>query len=481
MSTNLSVRSDEMHTFIEPVPDNYLKTLCDDLKSYSAIDPEYFDRFDVKRGLRNRDGSGVMAGLTKVCSVEGYHIEDGERKPVEGHLTYRGVDVNDIVNACIKENRFGFEETVWLLLFGHLPTRTQLEKFSGVISASRELPEDFIEDMIMKAPSPNIMNKLERSVLSLYSYDLNPDDISIENVLRQSIQIISQLPMIMTYAYQVKRRYYLKKSMYLHPIKPGLSTAETILYNTRSDRKYTDEEAKLLDLCLILHAEHGGGNNSAFATRVLSSSGTDTYAAISAGVGALKGPRHGGANIKVSEMLNYLKEDVNDITDEGQVADFLKKVINRQAGDRSGLVYGMGHAVYTLSDPRQIILKREAGKIAEEKGFGAEFKALELIEKLTPEIFASEKHNTKKMCANVDMYSGLIYEMLRIPQDLYTPLFAIARVAGWSAHRIEELISGNRVIRPAYKNLAVPKDYVDIDERVSDFKRDSQYVPLDER
>lgn len=470
-----------MHTFIEPVPDNYLKTLCDDLKSYSAIDPEYFDRFDVKRGLRNRDGSGVMAGLTKVCSVEGYHIEDGERKPVEGHLTYRGVDVNDIVNACIKENRFGFEETVWLLLFGHLPTRTQLEKFSGVISASRELPEDFIEDMIMKAPSPNIMNKLERSVLSLYSYDLNPDDISIENVLRQSIQIIAQLPMIMTYAYQVKRRYYLKKSMYLHPIKPGLSTAETILYNTRSDRKYTDEEAKLLDLCLILHAEHGGGNNSAFATRVLSSSGTDTYAAISAGVGALKGPRHGGANIKVSEMLNYLKEDVNDITDEGQVADFLKKVINRQAGDRSGLVYGMGHAVYTLSDPRQIILKREAGKIAEEKGFGAEFKALELIEKLTPEIFASEKHNTKKMCANVDMYSGLIYEMLRIPQDLYTPLFAIARVAGWSAHRIEELISGNRVIRPAYKNLAVPKDYVDIDERVSDFKRDSQYVPLDER
>ena len=470
-----------MHTFIEPVPDNYLKTLCDDLKSYSAIAPEYFDRFDVKRGLRNRDGSGVMAGLTKVCSVEGYHIEDGERKPVEGHLTYRGVDVNDIVNACIKENRFGFEETVWLLLFGHLPTKAQLENFNSVISASRELPEDFIEDMIMKAPSPNIMNKLERSVLSLYSYDPNPDDISIENVLRQSIQIIAQLPMIMTYAYQVKRRYYLKKSMYLHPIKPGLSTAETILYNTRSDRKYTDEEAKLLDLCLILHAEHGGGNNSAFATRVLSSSGTDTYAAISAGVGALKGPRHGGANIKVSEMLNYLKEDVNDITNEGQVADFLKKVINRQAGDRSGLVYGMGHAVYTLSDPRQIILKREAGKIAEEKGFGAEFKALELIEKLTPEIFASEKHNTKKMCANVDMYSGLIYEMLRIPQDLYTPLFAIARVAGWSAHRIEELISGNRVIRPAYKNLAVPKDYVDIDERVSDFKRDSQYVPLDER
>ena len=470
-----------MPTYIEPVNDKYLSALCDELKRYSAISPEYFDRFEVKRGLRNRDGSGVMAGLTKVCAVEGYYIEDGERKPIEGRLKYRGVNVNDIVNACVAENRFGYEETVWLLLFGHLPTRDQLAKFTKVLSDSRELPDDFIEDMIMKAPSPNIMNKLERSVLSLYSYDTNPDDISIENVLRQSIQIIAQLPMIMTYAYQVKRRYYLKKSMYLHPIKPGLTTAETILYNTRSNRKYTDEEAKLLDLCLILHAEHGGGNNSAFATRVLSSSGTDTYAAISAGIGALKGPRHGGANLKVAEMIKYLKEDVNDITDEGQVADFLKKIINREAGDKSGLVYGMGHAVYTLSDPRQIILKREAGKIAEERGFGADFRALELIEKLTPEIFASEKKNTKRICANVDLYSGLIYEMLGIPQDLYTPLFAVARVAGWSAHRIEELITGNRVIRPAYKNLASPKDYAPIEERISDFRRESAYIPLEER
>ena len=470
-----------MHSFIEPVPTKDFSLLCEELKEYSSVPAEYFDRFEVKRGLRNRDGSGVMAGLTKVCSVEGYYIDDGERKPVEGKLKYRGIDINEIVDGCVKENRFGYEETAWLLLFGHLPTKEQLEKFKNIIGESRDLPEDFIEDMIMKAPSPNIMNKLERSVLSLYSYDTNPDDLSIENVLRQSIQLIAQLPTIMTYAYQVKRRYYLKKSMYLHPMNPELSTAETILYNTRSNRKFTDEEAKLLDICLMLHAEHGGGNNSAFATRVLTSSGTDTYSAISAGIGALKGPRHGGANIKVAEMLGHLKHDVEDITSADQVADFLKKIINKQAGDRSGLVYGMGHAVYTLSDPRQKILKREALKLAEEKGYADEFKALDLIETLTPEIFALERNNTKKICANVDLYSGLIYEMLGIPEDLYTPLFAIARVAGWSAHRIEELISGNRVIRPAYKNVSTPKDYVPIDERVSGFKNSPVYVPIEER
>ena len=470
-----------MPTYISPIPNDALSSLCEEIKKNSAISGEYFERFDVKRGLRNRDGSGVMAGLTKVCSVEGYYIDDGERKPIEGHLKYRGIDVNHIVDACVAEDRFGYEETVWLLLFGNLPTKNQLKLFNKVLSESRELPEDFIEDMIMKAPSPNVMNKLERSVLSLYSYDSNPDDLSIENVLRQSIQLIAQLPMIMTYAYQVKRRYYLKESMYLHPLKMGLTTAETILYNTRSNMEFTDEEAKLLDLCLILHAEHGGGNNSAFATRVLTSSGTDTYSAISAGIGSLKGPRHGGANLKVAEMLNYLRADVKDITDEGQIADFLKKIINKEAGDKSGLVYGMGHAVYTLSDPRQKILKREALKIAESKGYDDDFKALELIEKLTPEIFASEKNNNKKICANVDLYSGLIYEMLGIPVDLYTPLFASARVAGWSAHRIEELITGNRVIRPAYKNVSVPKDYAPIDERVSNFKRQGEYIPLDER
>lgn len=470
-----------MSNYIEPIDSKGFENLCEALKEIGAIPPGYYDRFEVKRGLRNRDGSGVMAGLTKVCSVEGYYIDDGERKPIEGRLIYRGIDINDLVDACVKENRFGFEETVFLLLFGILPTKEQLEKFTKLISSSRELPEDFIEDMIMKAPSPNIMNKLERSVLSLYSYDPNPDDISIENVLLQCIQLISKLPTIMTYAYQVKRRYYLKESMYLHPIEKGLTTAEAILYHSREDRRFTDEEAKLLDICLMLHAEHGGGNNSAFATRVLTSSGTDTYSAISAGIGSLKGPRHGGANIKVAEMMDYMKAEINDITDEGQVADYLKKLINKEAGDKSGLVYGMGHAVYTLSDPRQRILKREAEKIAYEKGFEKDFKALCLIEKLTPEIFASEKNNNKKICANVDLYSGLIYKMLDIPADLYTPLFVMARVAGWSAHRIEELMNGSRVIRPAYKNVSTPKIYAPIDERVSDFKFDTTYIPLDER
>ncbi len=470
-----------MEQFIASIAKEDLLPLCEELKKHSEISQEYFERFDVKRGLRNRDGSGVMAGLTKVCSVEGYYIEDGERKPVEGKFCYRGRNVKDIVDGCRKENRFGYEEVAWLLLFGSLPTKEQLDKFCKILSYCRELPEDFIEDMIMKAPSPDIMNKLQRSVLALYSYDSNPDDTSIENVLRQSIQIIAQLPTIMAYAYQVKRRHYYKQSMYIHPIKPEHSTAETILYTTRADNKFTDEEAKLLDVCMMLHADHGGGNNSAFATRVLSSSGTDTYAAISAGIGALKGPRHGGANLKVAEMMRYLKEDVSDITNECQVADFLKKVINKEAGDRSGLVYGMGHAVYTLSDPRQLILKSEAQKVAKKTGFEAEFKALCLIESLTPEIFAAEKKNNKKICANVDLYSGLIYEMLGIPMDLYTPLFAVARVAGWSAHRMEELISGNRVIRPAYKNVGSPHRYVTMNERIDGGLKKTEYVPLDER
>ncbi|MBO7179582.1 MAG: citrate synthase [Clostridia bacterium] len=463
------------------MPNDALSSLCEEIKKNSAISAEYFEKFDVKRGLRNRDGSGVMAGLSKICSVEGYYIKDGERTPIDGKLIYRGIDLQDIVTGCRSENRFGYEEVCYLLLFGNLPTKEQLENFRAVLAAARELPEDFIEDMIIKAPSPNIMNKLARSVLALYSYDDNPDDLSIENVLRQSLQILAQLPTIMTYAYQVKRRHYYKKSMYIHPIKPEHSTAESILYTTRSNRTFSDEEAKLLDLCLILHAEHGGGNNSAFATRVLSSSGTDTYAALSAGIGSLKGPRHGGANIKVVEMLNYLKQDVSDITNEGQVADFLKNVINKKAGDGSGLVYGMGHAVYTLSDPREKILKAEAESFAEKAGFGDEFKALSLIEQLTPEIFAKEKGQNKKICANIDLYSGLIYQMLRIPEDLYTPLFAIARVAGWSAHRIEELIAGNRVIRPAYKSVAAPTEYVPLGERENAVGGTSKYVPLDER
>ncbi len=429
------------------------------------IEASDYVSFNVKRGLRNADGTGVMAGMTRVCAVEGYYINDGERIPKEGRLTYRGINVEDIVSACVEENRFGFEEVVWLLLFGSLPTQTQLAKFREVLSVCRELPDDFIEDMIMKAPSPDIMNKMARSVLALYSYDDNPDSTELENVIRQCINVIAQLPAIMVYAYQVKRRHYYHKSMYIHQMKPEHTTAQTIMRSIRPDKAFTDEEAKLLDLCLMLHAEHGGGNNSAFATRVLSSSGTDTYAAIAAGIGALKGPKHGGANIKVSQMVDFIKNDVPDINNEGMVGDYLKKIIRREAGDGSGLIYGMGHAVYTLSDPRARILRAKAGEFAEGTEFEKEYRLLQIIEKLTPEIFADEKKSDKFICANVDLYSGLVYKMLGVPQDLFTPIFTVARVAGWSAHRIEELLTGGRIIRPAYKNVNGKIDYVPISER----------------
>lgn len=471
-----------MYTYISPISNDALVMLCNELKENAYFNPEDFDRFDVHRGLRNRDGSGVMAGLTKVCSVAGYYLVDGERMPREGKLVYRGINIEEIIKGCKAEDRFGYEEVARLLLFGTLPTAEQLEAFNTVLSVSRELPEEFIEDMIMKAPSRDIMNKMERSVLALYSYDSNPDETSIENVLRQSIQLIAQLPTIMTYAYQVKRRHYYKKSMYIHSINPKHSIAQSILNSIRSDRQFTDAEAKLLDTCLILHAEHGGGNNSTFATRVLTSTGTDTYSAIAAGIGALKGPRHGGANHKVMEMLQHLKDNAKDITNEGEVADFLTKVINKKAGDGSGLIYGMGHAVYTLSDPRQKVLKSEAEKAVMGTEFEEEFKALDLIERLTPEIFASIKNDKKRICANVDMYSGLIYKYLRIPEDLYTPLFASARIAGWAAHRVEEIMTCNRVIRPAYKSLSLPQEYTPLMERHSEQQRDPQkYTPLEER
>ncbi|MGN0547884.1 MAG: citrate/2-methylcitrate synthase [Acutalibacteraceae bacterium] len=454
-----------MSTIESHVPERDIKKLCEQILKYNYIDPADFERYNVKRGLRNADGTGVMAGITGICTVDGYYIDDGERVPRDGHLLFRGVNMEDIVNACIAEDRFGFEEVAYLLLFGSLPTKEELDDFCNLLSYCRELPDDFIEDMIMKAPSPNIMNKISRSILALYSYDENPDDTSIENVLRQCIHLIAQVPTIIVYAYQVKRRHYYRKSMYIHQMKPEHRTAQTVLRSLRADKAFTDREAKLLDICLMVHAEHGGGNNSTFATRVLTSSGTDTYAAMAAGVGALKGPKHGGANIKVSEMVDFIKEGVPDINDEGQVADFLRKIIRKEAGDGSGLIYGMGHAVYTLSDPRAKILKREASQFAAGTEFEREFKLLDLIETLTPEIFASEKGNDKAMCANVDLYSGLVYKMLNIPPDLFTPIFTIARIAGWSAHRIEELITGGRIIRPAYKSSSPAKKYVPINER----------------
>ena len=371
-----------MSTIESHVPERDIKKLCEQILKYNYIDPADFERYNVKRGLRNADGTGVMAGITGICTVDGYYIDDGERVPRDGHLFFRGINMEDIVNACIAEDRFGFEEVAYLLLFGSLPTKEELDDFCNLLSYCRELPDDFIEDMIMKAPSPNIMNKISRSILALYSYDENPDDTSIENVLRQCIHLIAQVPTIIVYAYQVKRRHYYRKSMYIHQMKPEHRTAQTVLRSLRADKTFTDREAKLLDICLMVHAEHGGGNNSTFATRVLTSSGTDTYAAMAAGVGALKGPKHGGANIKVSEMVDFIKEGVTDINDEGQVADYLRKIIRKEAGDGSGLVYGMGHAVYTLSDPRAKILKREAAQFAAGTEFEKEFKLLDIIETL---------------------------------------------------------------------------------------------------
>lgn len=442
-----------------------IKNLCEEYRKYNNIDPSAYERYHVKRGLRNADGTGVVAGVTNICNVHGYVLDEGEKSPIEGQLYYRGIRVDDLVGHCAAEKRFGFEETCWLLLFGSLPTREQLKKFSALLADLRDLPDSFTEDMIIKAPSPNVMNKLARAILALYSYDDNPEDNSLENVMRQSVELIARVPSIIVTAYQVKRRFYEHKSMYFHPPKDSHSIAQSILYTLRSDKQFSDEEAYLLDQCLILHAEHGGGNNSTFAARVLSSAGTDTYAALSASVGALKGSRHGGANLKVMEMMEAVKEGVKNWEDDGQVADFLAKLLRKEAGDRSGLIYGMGHAVYTKSDPRAVILKKSAKELARKSGFEAEFRLIEAVERMAPEVFASVKGDKKVMCANVDLYSGMVYKMLRIPADLYTPLFATARMAGWCAHRIEEILSNGKIMRPAYKALPQDHQYIPIDER----------------
>lgn len=471
-----------MAEYISNISNEALSNLCEELRKNNYINPDYYSRFDVKRGLRNADGTGVLAGLTRICSVEGYYIDDGERVPKDGRLIYRGINMSDIVSHCQQENRFGYEEVVWLLLFGYLPTQNQLDAFRAVLAECRELPDEFIEDMVMKAPSPDIMNKVARCVLALYSYDPTPDDTSPENVLRQSIQLVAQIPVIMASAYQVKRRVYDKKSMFFHTNKKDLGTAESILRSIRSDKQFTDEEAKLLDICMIIHAEHGGGNNSTFTTRCITSSGTDTYSAIAAGIGSLKGPKHGGANIKVFKMIQDITENVSDITDEGQVADYLTKIIHKQAGDGSGLVYGMGHAVYTLSDPRATILRSYADEFSKKTGNEDRFKLLNLIERLTPEILAKYRGDKKKICANVDLYSGLVYDMLGIPQELFTPLFMAARMAGWSAHRIEEITSNGKIVRPAYKNVTIPRAYVPMKDRIPRTEGvQKEYIPIEER
>ncbi len=431
----------------------------------NTIDPKLYDKYVVKRGLRNADGTGVTAGLTNICNVHGYVINEGEKAPIDGQLIYRGYNINDLISNARKENRFAYEEIVYLLLMGDLPNKDELAAFKKMIADNRPLPGDFFEDMISKAPSKNIMNKMERSILALYSYDANSEERSPEFEMATAISIISKLPNIMVSAYQVKRRSFDGESMFMHPLIPGQSTAEMILSALRPDRKFTDEEAKLLDLMMILHAEHGGGNNSTFACRVLTSSGTDPYSAYAAAVGALKGTRHGGANIKVSAMHKFIEDSVDDWEDEDKVADILKKIIRKEVFDKTGLIYGMGHAVYTLSDPRAVILKANARKLAEGTQYEKEFKLLETIERLTPALIRDVKGSDKTMCANVDMYSGLVYKMLGIPDDLFTPMFAVSRMAGWCAHRFEELVTGKRIIRPAYKSVMREKIYIPLEQR----------------
>ncbi len=443
-----------------------IQNLCRDLQKNSQIDQQLYHKFHIKRGLRRSDGTGVLAGITNICNVHGYVVNEGEVEAIPGELIYRGYDIYDLVHNVSKENRYGYEETAYLLLFGKLPTADQLEAFQHYLSMQRPLPSGFVVDMMMKAPSKNIMNKLARSILSLYSYyDADCESTSLEDEMRTAISLIAKMPIIMVNAYQVKRRHFDNQTLYMHPIRPEEQTAETILSMLRPDREYTKEEAQLLDCLLMIHAEHGGGNNSTFTCRVLTSSGTDAYSAYSSAVCALKGPKHGGANIKVSSMLEDFKANVKHWENEGEVADHIRKVLRKEAGDGSGLIYGMGHAVYTLSDPRAVILKKKAFKLAQGKEIEAEFQLLDTIERLTPVIMKEEKGTEKTFCANVDMYSGLVYRMLRIPEELYTPLFAVSRMAGWSAHRMEELMTGGRIIRPAYKAIPKKRKYIPISER----------------
>ena len=444
---------------------DFIKSLCGEFEKHNRIDPAYYEKWDVKRGLRNADGTGVLAGITQIGNVLGYYVQDGERFPMEGRLIYRGIDLGDLVDGFMSENRFGFEETAYLLLFGALPTREQLKLFQRALSIHQPLPPMFTEDMILRAPSADVMNKLARSVLSLYSYDDAPEDRSLESELGKAIALIARLPTIAAHAYAAKRHYYDDESLYLHRPQEGLGVAENFLYSVRHDNQFTQEEARLLDLCLVLHAEHGGGNNSAFACRVLSSSGTDIYSAIAAAVGSLKGPRHGGANKKVMEMFAHIEENVKDWKDDDEVRAYLGRILSKEVGDRSGLIYGMGHAIYTLSDPRAVLLKRFARSLAEKKGMLDEFQLFESVERLAPEALSAAGQR-KVVCANVDLYSGLVYKMMGIPQELYTPLFAVARMVGWCAHRIEEVYQpGNRIIRPAYKAVAPLRPFVPLDQR----------------
>lgn len=442
--------SDVLNSKFDELVENCMKS--------GIIDLNLYQEYDVKRGLRDSTGKGVLTGLTEISDVNGYNIVNGVKEPADGQLFYQGYDVKKLVGSGI-EKRYAFEETTYLLLFGELPAKEQLKTFVEILSSLQELSGTFIRDVIMKAPSPNLMNGLQRSVLTLYSYDENPDDISVSNVLRQSLQLVAKLPLIAVYNYHAYRHFQFFDNLVIKPAKKEYSTAENILHMLRPDGKFTRLEARVLDAALVLHAEHGGGNNSTFTNHVVTSSGTDTYSAVAASIASLKGPRHGGANLKAQQMIKDLQENCRDIHSEEAVREYLQKVLNKEAFDGSGLIYGMGHAVYTLSDPREIVLKEYAKKLAEAKGMEDKFELYDRVEKVAADLLMRRSHVMKPICANVDFYSGLIYTMLGIPEELFTPVFAISRISGWSAHRLEELVNKGKIIRPAYKYVGHHIDY----------------------
>lgn len=442
-----------------------IESLTGICKEHTSLDLSLYQKYDVKRGLRDINGKGVLAGLTQVSNVCAVKVVDGKEVPCAGSLSYRGYDIKELTRGFIEDDRYGFEETTYLLLFGRLPNETELQSFTRLLANQRSLPTNFVRDVIMKAPSKDIMNALSRSVLTLYCYDKEPDDISLPNVLRQCLNLISVFPLLSVYGYQAYNHYVCGKSLYIHNPKKELSTAENILRMLRPDKKYSHLEAKILDLALILHMEHGGGNNSTFTTHVVSSSGTDTYSAIAAALGSLKGPKHGGANIKVVRMFDDMKSHVKDWTDEEEVSNYLRKLLHKEAFDQKGLIYGMGHAVYSISDPRARIFKSFVEQLAKEKHREKDYRLYAMVEELAPKIIGEERHIYKGVSANVDFYSGFVYSMLDLPLELYTPMFACARIVGWSAHRMEELINTDKIIRPAYKSVKDEVDYVPLENR----------------
>nr|WP_242825102.1 citrate/2-methylcitrate synthase [Acetobacterium woodii] len=431
----------------------------------SYIEPALYEKYQVNRGLRDLEGNGVLTGLTEISEIQAYTFENGKKIGTPGKLFYRGVDVETLVEGFAKEQRFGFEEVVYLLLFGDQPNQAELSDFTKVLGNYRSLPTSFVRDIIMKAPSSDMMNTLARSVLTLFSYDDNASDVSIPNVLRQSLELIALFPLLAVYGYQTYKHYHDDQSLFIHQPQPDLSTAENILYILRPDSKYTELEAKILDIALVLHAEHGGGNNSTFTTHVVSSSGTDTYSVIAASLGSLKGPKHGGANIKVVQMFEDMKSTLDDWTDESQVRQYLVDLLNKRAFDNAGLIYGIGHAIYSVSDPRANVFKSFVKSLSDEKGMNKEFELYSMVARLAPEVIADERKIYKGVSANVDFYSGFVYSMLGLPHELYTPIFAIARIAGWSAHRLEELINAGKIIRPAYMNVSERRPYEPLDQR----------------